>query len=245
MHRELLRFTEQLFAASSTGDLTEALGQAALAFGAPHFTYLCFANRQRALSRIISNYPSAWISRYQGRRYQNVDPVLEQVFGQTEPFLWGATPLAALSRAQQQLFDEAGHFGIRSGLSVPIHVPQGPVVAVTFASDHRRTAFEREAATSAKALQLVAMIFNAHARRVASAEPDLGDARLSAREFECLNWAAQGKSAPDIGEILSISRHTVAFHIENAKAKLGVRTITQAVARLSASRPREGWATPP
>ena len=59
---------------------------------------------------------------------------------------------------------------------------------------------------------------------------------LSPREYECLEWAAQGKSAWEIGRILGISRHTAAFHLENAKAKLGVRSICQAVARLIASR---------
>jgi DNA-binding CsgD family transcriptional regulator len=57
---------------------------------------------------------------------------------------------------------------------------------------------------------------------------------LSAREFECLEWAAQGKSAWEIGRILNISRHTVATYLENAKSKLGVRTVVQAVARLAA-----------
>ena len=62
-------------------------------------------------------------------------------------------------------------------------------------------------------------------------------AALSPRQFECLEWAARGKSAWEIGRILGISRRTVAFHLDNARAKLGVRTVYQAVARLSASKP--------
>ena len=61
---------------------------------------------------------------------------------------------------------------------------------------------------------------------------------LSPRELECLAWAARGKSAWDIGQILGITRRTAAFHLDNAKAKLGVRTICQAVERLATSRSR-------
>lgn len=61
--------------------------------------------------------------------------------------------------------------------------------------------------------------------------------RLSPREREALEWAAKGKSAWEIGLILNISRRTAAFHLENAKAKLGVRTICQAVARFAAAKP--------
>ena len=61
-------------------------------------------------------------------------------------------------------------------------------------------------------------------------------ALLSPRELECLEWAAQGKSAWEIGRILGISRHTVASYLDNAKEKLGVRTIVQAATRLAAAK---------
>ncbi|WP_280515988.1 MULTISPECIES: LuxR C-terminal-related transcriptional regulator [Mesorhizobium] len=44
-----------------------------------------------------------------------------------------------------------------------------------------------------------------------------------------------GGAAWDISQILGLSKRTVTFHLENAKAKLGVRTINQAVARMAAS----------
>ncbi|TIT70729.1 MAG: helix-turn-helix transcriptional regulator, partial [Mesorhizobium sp.] len=56
------------------------------------------------------------------------------------------------------------------------------------------------------------------------------------REYECLQWAARGKSAWDIAGILGITRRTAAFHLDNAKKKLGVRTQNQAVSLLASSR---------
>jgi LuxR family transcriptional activator of conjugal transfer of Ti plasmids len=83
---------------------------------------------------------------------------------------------------------------------------------------------------------LIALYFHAYARRKLDSKGNIDGVSLSAREIECLEWAAQGKSAWEIGSILGISRRTAAFHLDNAKAKLGVRSICQAVARLAASR---------
>jgi DNA-binding CsgD family transcriptional regulator len=54
---------------------------------------------------------------------------------------------------------------------------------------------------------------------------------LSPREAECLRWIAEGKTDVEAGKILHISPRTVRFHINNAKAKLGVATRIQAVAK--------------
>jgi LuxR family transcriptional regulator, activator of conjugal transfer of Ti plasmids len=106
---------------------------------------------------------------------------------------------------------------------------------VTFAADEWRPQFERTISEHARVLQLMAMYFHAHAQRRTGSNQLIADAALSRREAECLEWAAQGKSAWEIGTILGISRHTVSTYLENAKAKLGVRTIVQAVARITAS----------
>ncbi len=57
---------------------------------------------------------------------------------------------------------------------------------------------------------------------------------LSARERECLDFVLLGKTDAEIGQILKISPRTVRFHVHNGKAKLGVTTRVQAVAKLSA-----------
>jgi LuxR family transcriptional regulator, activator of conjugal transfer of Ti plasmids len=82
----------------------------------------------------------------------------------------------------------------------------------------------------------MAMYFHAHVNRKLISDRIVDGDILSPREFECLDWAAQGKSAWEIGRILGISQHTVAAYLGNAKAKLGVRTTVQAVALLTASK---------
>jgi DNA-binding CsgD family transcriptional regulator len=53
---------------------------------------------------------------------------------------------------------------------------------------------------------------------------------LTPREVEVLTWAARGKSAWEIGEILHIAKRTVDEHVQHAARKLGAANRTQAVA---------------
>jgi DNA-binding CsgD family transcriptional regulator len=57
-----------------------------------------------------------------------------------------------------------------------------------------------------------------------------GTFSLTPREREVLWWAAEGKSAAQIGKILHITKRTVDEHTKNAARKLGAANRTQAVA---------------
>lgn len=54
---------------------------------------------------------------------------------------------------------------------------------------------------------------------------------ISPRESTCLSWAAVGKTADEIADILKISRHTVHFHTKNAIKKLDAHNKTHAVSK--------------
>ncbi len=45
---------------------------------------------------------------------------------------------------------------------------------------------------------------------------------LTARELDCLHWMAAGKTAWEIGRILSISEAGANYHISNLRSKFGV-----------------------
>jgi DNA-binding CsgD family transcriptional regulator len=60
---------------------------------------------------------------------------------------------------------------------------------------------------------------------------------LSPRETEILSWVTQGKTNPEIGMILSISRRTVHKHLERIYTRLGVENRHAAISlALTASR---------
>jgi LuxR family transcriptional regulator, activator of conjugal transfer of Ti plasmids len=238
MHRIFQTFIDHLSSARDTETLSASLGEAAAALDLSCFAYLSIAPGPASIPQLISNYPSAWTAHYLHNRYERFDPVILEALGHPEPFEWGlAVGSTPQTNPQRELFEEAARFGIRNGFTIPIHDARGPVAAVTFAVDERQPLFERRISEHGRVLQLMAMYFHAHVRRKLIPERVVDGVSLSPREFECLEWTAQGKSAWEIGRILGISRRTAAFHLDNAKAKLGVHSICQAVARLIAARP--------
>jgi DNA-binding CsgD family transcriptional regulator len=62
------------------------------------------------------------------------------------------------------------------------------------------------------------------------AEGETAKHSLTPRELEVLEWAAQGKTAREIGKILMITKRTVDEHIQTAVRKLGAANKSHAVA---------------
>jgi LuxR family transcriptional activator of conjugal transfer of Ti plasmids len=238
MHRIFQRFIDRLAESSDVATLRAGMAEIAIALELQCFAYLALPRRPGGTPQQITTYPPAWAEHYLRNHYERLDPVVVQVLGSTEPFEWGLElGPAVMSKAQHQLLDEAAEFGIRCGFTVPIHDGHGAIAAVTFAAnDHHTAQFRQRVEEHRRVLQLVAMYFHAHARRKLVPDRKIDGVQLSPRELECLEWAAAGKSAWEIGHILGISRHTAAFYLGNAKVKLGVRTIVQAAARLAASK---------
>jgi DNA-binding CsgD family transcriptional regulator len=68
-------------------------------------------------------------------------------------------------------------------------------------------------------------LFAAHAQEAAQRllvrdAHQLQAVRLTSREIEALQWTLEGKTAWEIGRILSISEQTAARHVNNATRKL-------------------------
>jgi DNA-binding CsgD family transcriptional regulator len=215
-------------------ELQQNLADTTAALDLSCFAYLALPRQPTAVPRLISNYPELWTSHYIEMRYERLDPVIARVLRQTDPFTWGlGFKTQGNTDSDGPIFEEAARFGIRCGLTVPIHDTTGAIAAITFAADMPRPPFERMIEKHACVLQLMAMYFHAHASRKVASNRLAEGISLSPRERECLKWAAEGKSAWQTGAIIGISQHTVTFHLENAKAKLGVRSTIQAVAHLA------------
>jgi DNA-binding CsgD family transcriptional regulator len=223
----LHQFADQLAAAKDFDALRTAMAALVQSFDLHVFVYL-FRTRDRAI--IISNYEQEWTSHYLRQRYECVDPVIVRSALTTQPFPWGCDlGHAERSGVQRRLFDEAAQFAIRYGCTIPLISGYGCVAALSFAADDpNRVAFLDRSERISEILRVAAICFHAQVRNRLNAAALL--ACLTPRERECLHWAAEGKTAWEIGRILGVTRRTAAFHLDNAKVKLGVWTIPQAVA---------------
>ncbi|MER9871026.1 LuxR family transcriptional regulator [Mesorhizobium sp. M0136] len=229
-------FLEQLSASVDEADFRDAMADAAAELDLLTFAYLSLPSQPSGKPRLISNYPSRWTTQYLRNRYEKLDPVVLRARFGGDPFLWGSDLCGIkMSPAQQQLFDEAAQFSIRCGLTIPIVDLRGCIAAITFAADEPNPAFLRVAERYEQALQLLATCFHTCVRRKLPGDRTVDGISLTPREYECLQWAARGKSGWAIGRILGVKPRTVAFHLDNAKKKLGVRTQNQAIALLASS----------
>jgi DNA-binding CsgD family transcriptional regulator len=229
-------FVEGVSASEDANALCSATAKALAALDFHRFAYFVLSKPNSGGGELISTYPQAWLERYEEQKYEWIDPVIQGVRAFDAPFEWDQAP-ANTTPAQLQLFDEAAQFGIHCGFAIPFRDSGHPIAAMTIVASEPPGAFRRCVQANRPTLQLMAVFVHLHARRILFAGRVVAGVRLSRRELECLRWAARGKSAWEIGRILGIARRTVSFHLDNAKAKLGVRTICQAVARIAADRP--------
>ena len=236
MHSVFRSFVAGLSESVDRQDLCNTFTQVSYAFDLRCFAYLSMPKCGRAKADLISTYPKKWTAHYLQQHYERLDPVVQHASLDPEPFEWGrGVGLSRISKRQQGFFDEAAEFGICYGFTIPLHGNRGPLAALTFAVDERSTPFRRCVHKKRKLLQLLAILFDTRARLILNDDRTIAGVKLSPRQIECLRWSAQGKSMSDIACILGITPRTVSFHVESAKAKLGVRTICQAVALLGAS----------
>jgi DNA-binding CsgD family transcriptional regulator len=172
------------------------------------------------------------VEQYCANRYDRIDPVIARSITTTIPFSWSADRFETkLTKKQRWLLEQASEFGIRHGVTIPIHDRQGKVATLTLAACESRSAFDARIEQYRHHLHLIAIYLHAQLRNVTPASTSPLRPYLTQRERSCLQWAARGKSALDTAEIIRVSRRTVVFHTENAKRKLGVATMQQAVAK--------------
>ncbi|SDD35046.1 DNA-binding transcriptional regulator, CsgD family [Bradyrhizobium brasilense] len=235
-YRIFQQFIGRLAESSDPVSAKQSMGDVTAALDLHCFAYLALPHEPGTSPKLISTYPSSWTELYLRRGYESIDPVVRRAVQQSEPFRWGlGFDPDVRPESERELFEEAAGSGIRCGFTFPIH-DNGVIAALTVATDARRTGFERSLNKYVQSLRLISIIFHAHARRFWTSDRIVGGVVLSPREFECLGWSSRGKSAGEIGIILGISERTAWFHLDNARAKLGVRSLRQAVALLAESR---------
>lgn len=196
-------------------------------FGVTRFAYLNTCHPD-APFHVETNYPAEWAEHYRANGYMNIDPVAQEGMRSPLPFLWrNALALPRYGAAAQRVFDEAAEFGLRDGLTVPIHAAGG-IGMMSMAVDDGAL-LGSGAAAERHALHLMALHFHMACDRALVAENAPPMPNLTPREREVLLWAARGKTGWEIGQILNLTARTVTYHVENARSKLGAASRAQAV----------------
>lgn len=173
---------------------------------------------------VLGHWPQEWAERYFAKQYVRRDPTIHHAATAFEPLLWSTLDISRPDESGSRIMHEAQEFHLRDGVTIPQLTMDGMRIGVSFAGDKIDTSPEAM-------LEYVVLATYAVNRALQiRAGVDPGTVQLSPRQRECLAWAAEGQTAADIGDRLGISTKIAERHLENARARLGAHTTSQAIA---------------
>lgn len=191
---------------------TSCIFQASLPVGNPQWSWL-------------NDYPAAWQQQYTDASHILHDPRMRQARLTSTPFYWDHHFFEAIPGLWQSL----NAHGIGYGWTQSMLDEPGGISLLTLS---RATPMSTaELADRQQHLAWLGLLGHRALARLMHTRLNRTAPSLTQREVEVLRWTADGKSAQDIAEILSLSKNTVDFHIRNAIVKLGVANKTAAVVR--------------
>lgn len=178
---------------------------------------------------VLCNYPLEWAVYHSEQKYHKLDPVQQTCRTQLTPFTWSnAHWRYLLNRAQTNIMNEAGDFGLIQGHTIPINPPTGYNASLSLVFEPGNVDPE-----ALNALHLIAFFLYETAIQMKTNE--LGAVKpinkLSDRRRKILELIAQGKSNSVIGDLLNISESTVKDHIQRIYIELNVSSRTQAAVK--------------
>jgi LuxR family quorum-sensing transcriptional regulator LasR len=229
---ELSKLTNLLYTNSEQA-WSATLFDIARAMGFDSVLYGAVASKHASLegSFLHSNYSREWRQQYDARKLFYVDPTVGHCLTSALPLVWD--PELFTAHNQGELYEEACHFGIRSGITFPIHGSNGELGLLSFASDMPPADKSNDslAHTMADMALVRDYAFESslkfiHARSHAEPAP-----HLTKRELEVIKWVMAGKSSWEISRITDCAEATINFHIANIRQKFGVNTRQQALVK--------------
>lgn len=225
--RDAFAFIETLDRLSDADTISDTLQRMLAQFGLDAFILSALpAGGQTFKEAIVTErLPAEWLQIYTKEEYFRVDPILGHLRRSAKPVEWRDLRYDPERQPRAgELMGRRRDFGFYNGIVVPIH---DGATAPAFLSAAGR---DPELSVRTKPAIHLMTLYALDRLRCLRAESPRPKAALTAREREVLTWAAHGKSAWEIGEILQIAKRTVDEHVQTALRKLGAVNRTQGVA---------------
>lgn len=180
--------------------------------GLPYFSYLHLKGRAQT-DRFIANYPQEWRDRYERKLYIHYDPVVAVGRRSRLPYFWNNSGfISPYKKAEQKVFHEAGNYGINTGYSIPIAGKIGELGLFSVAARSDLQLLEAVNG-AAHVIYMLGLQLHDHVLSLGPVEPpNQPPIELTARELECLKWAAEGLTTEQISDLMAISSATVNYH---------------------------------
>lgn len=209
-------------------DIFSRVQKVAHALGFDHVAYGFQAPYPVTQPRItlLNNYPKAWQEHYAKAGYLRTDPTVAHARKSQAPVLWSERAFAKTPR----LWADARDHGLNVGWAQSSLDGLGAGSMLTLCRG-KDPLTPNELLAHEQHMRWLVQVTHVSCSRVLVKEGTNALPRLSRRELEVLKWTADGKTAQDIADILTVSKHAVDFHLKNVVNKLQVSNKTSAVAR--------------
>jgi LuxR family quorum sensing-dependent transcriptional regulator len=225
--REAFDFIDAVQGLSTAGEIMEAMQAVLGRFGFEFFCFNFLPTPQQSFADVLlaNRLPGGWLDLYVEKQFVHVDPSIRHCRTTFRPYRWfkDAPYDPEHDSAAVEVVQRATDFGLLDGYVIPIASTASRVGHVWMGGETLDPPAHHLPVLHLMALSAFDRVFRLHlqARNEAT--------RLSPREREVLTWTALGKSAWEIGEILTISQRTVHEHMINVRRKLHAVNTTQAV----------------
>ena len=178
-----------------------------------------------------SNYSLDWREKYDTDNLRLVDPTFIHCISKTIPLIWSPDIFSA--GKPKEMYEEACGYGIRSGVTLPIHGAQGELGILCLVSDtHPGKYFQQEAREILPELTYFRdVIFETSLRFMGLSVSPEKMPSVTSRELECLKWCAAGKTTWEIAQIFHRSESAVNLHFSNLRKKFSVSSRQQVVVK--------------
>ncbi len=115
--------------ATKTSDIQQQLERFSHQMGFDYFRLLIIfpITMQKSHVALFNNCPTSWFDAYSENQYLTQDPVVYLGLKQTQPIFWNKLDCDSpwLPSASREVMNLAADFGVRNGVSFPLHTPQG------------------------------------------------------------------------------------------------------------------------
>lgn len=218
----LLRLQDGLHAAKDEKCFRSLAARFSKEIGYKWFAY--FSNEKEF--NVLSSYPKEWLESYDLNKYHKVDPIVKKASNTRVMFDW-VSPETSSCKAQRKFFGEAGDYGIKAGIVIPLRAGMGRQAAMTFIGTHADALKVNDSAYADIAYK-AGVFFDAYfSAKIKSQSKN--SARLTLRERECLTWLSRGKLINETASIMQVTERTINNFIFLIKEKLNASSIPHAV----------------
>lgn len=180
----------------------------------------------------FGNTPEAYMAIAKDREDSRRDPVMTHIRGSNKPIVY--TQATYVDAGQADLWETQAVYGYANGIAAKLHLGRDRVMIIGVDSGDDLPRDQREVMGLVAGLQLIATNAAASADAIFAGKPEPASLpKLSGKELEIMRWTFGGKTTSEIAQIMSISEHTVRFHIRNVTNRLGLSSKVHAAMKLS------------